>query len=76
MVPQNKGNSMTLLKRMTTALPTLLAVFALLAIAPSTGAQEATDASKVTLDRLYGSGDFFPDFPSRMRWLEDGSAYT
>ncbi len=76
MVPQNKGNSMTFVKRVTTGLPTLLAVFALVAIAPSSGAQEPTDASKVTLDRLFGSGDFFPEFPGRSRWLEDGSAYT
>jgi dipeptidyl-peptidase-4 len=39
-------------------------------------AQETTDASKVTIDRIYGSGDFFPDFAGRLRWLEDGSAYT
>ena len=76
MVPQNKGNPMTMLKRMTTGLPTFLAVFALLAIAPSSDAQEPTDASMVTLDRLFGSGDFFPEFPGRSRWLEDGSAYT
>jgi hypothetical protein len=61
---------------MTTGLMTAAAMAALVAVAPPLSAQETTDASKVTLDRLYGSGDFFPDFPGRSRWLEDGSAYT
>ncbi len=67
---------MRFLKRLTTGLPTLAAVFALVAIVPASTAQEATDPAKVTLDRLFGSGDFFPEFPGQSRWLEDGSAYT
>jgi dipeptidyl-peptidase-4 len=67
---------MRFLKHLTTGLPTLAAVFALLAIVPDSTAQEATDPGKVTLDRMFGSGDFFPEFPGRSRWLEDGSAYT
>jgi len=67
---------MRFLKHLTTGLPTLAAVFALVAIVPASTAQEATDPAKVTLDRLFGSGDFFPEFPGQSRWLEDGSAYT
>jgi len=63
-------------KHLTTGLPALAAVFALLALVPASAAQEPTDVSKVTLDRMFGSGDFFPEFPGRSRWLEDGSAYT
>lgn len=67
---------MRFLKHLTTGLPTLVAVFGLVAIVPASTAQEATDPGKVTLDRLFGSGDFFPEFPGQSRWLEDGSAYT
>ena len=67
---------MRLLNRVMTGLMTAAALVALAAIAPPLSAQEATNASKVTLDRLYGSGDFRPDFFGRSRWLEDGSAYT
>jgi len=59
-----------------TGLMTAAALVALVAIAPPLSAQEATNASKVTLDRLYGSADFRPEFFGRSRWLEDGSAYT
>jgi dipeptidyl-peptidase-4 len=67
---------MRLVNRVMTGLMTAAALVALAAIAPPLSAQEATNASKVTLDRLYGSGDFRPDFFGRSRWLEDGSAYT
>ncbi len=67
---------MRLVNRVMTGLMTAAALVALVAIAPPLSAQEATNASKVTLDRLYGSADFRPEFFGRSRWLEDGSAYT
>lgn len=63
---------MRLLKRWTTA--TALLIVGVLASPVS--AQETADASKVTLDRMFGSGDFFPEFFGQTRWLADGSAYT
>jgi dipeptidyl-peptidase-4 len=67
---------MRLVNRLTTGLMTAAALVALAAITPPLRAQETTNASEVTLDRLYGTRDFRPDFFGRSRWLEDGSAYT
>jgi dipeptidyl-peptidase-4 len=52
-----------------------LVAFAFLAIASPSAAQRAADPSTITLDRLT-SGEFYPRFVGRSRWLEDGSSYT
>jgi hypothetical protein len=50
-------------------------IYALVLAAPS-AAQQTTDASKITLNRLFDSRDFFPERFGSTRWLESGSAYT
>ncbi len=39
-------------------------------------AQEATDPSLLTLERIFDSNEFRPESVGRTRWLDDGSAYT
>ena len=43
-------------------LSALAAALIVLPVASAAVAQETTDRSQVTLDRLFGSGEFFPDF--------------
>jgi len=66
---------MRFLKR-TMRLSALAGTLVLLPAVSAAVAQETADRSQVTLDRLFGSGEFFPDFFGQSRWLEDGSAYT
>lgn len=42
----------------------------------SPSATHAQDADQVTLDRLFASGDFFPDRFGPARWIEDGRYTT
>jgi dipeptidyl-peptidase-4 len=50
-------------------------VVTLVAIAGPLAAQQ-TDSSLLTLDRIYSSGEFSPQFPGAFRWMPDGTAYT
>ena len=53
----------------------LVAVVILAAGAGSLNAQDR-DASLLTLDRIFNSREFLPDFFGPARWLSDGSGYT
>lgn len=44
------------------------AVFPLLA--------QVSDSTLLTVDRIFNSGEFAPQFSGRTRWLEDGTGYT
>jgi dipeptidyl-peptidase-4 len=37
---------------------------------------QQTDAALLTLDRIYKSDEFNPQFPGAFRWMPDGGAYT
>jgi dipeptidyl-peptidase 4 len=50
-------------------------VLALSLIAGPLPAQQA-DSSLLTLDRIYGSEEFSPQFPGATRWTADGTGYT
>ncbi len=39
-------------------------------------AEEITDPSLLTIERIYDSNDFEPEKFGPARWLEDGSGYT
>ena len=52
-----------------------LIAFLALGWAVPLGAQQ-NDASLLTLDRIYGSGEFSPQFPGAFRWMPDGNAST
>ncbi len=39
-------------------------------------AEETTDPSLLTIERIYDSNDFEPEKFGPTRWLEDGSGYT
>jgi dipeptidyl-peptidase-4 len=54
----------------------LAAILGLTAIMGSSGPATAQEADEVTLDRLFGSGDFFPDRFGPARWIEDGRYTT
>jgi len=49
------------------------AVLALFLLAPAALAQQASD---ITLERLYGSPEFFGQRAGQSRWLEDNNGYT
>ncbi len=53
----------------------LVAIVILAAGAGSLNAQDR-DASLLTLDRIFNSREFLPDFFGPARWLSDGSGYT
>jgi dipeptidyl-peptidase-4 len=63
------------IKRWKIDVTAIAGIYALVLAAPS-AAQQTTDASKITLDRLFDSRDFFPERFGSTRWLESGSAYT
>jgi dipeptidyl-peptidase-4 len=44
------------------------------AVSPATAQQ--SDSSLLTLDRIYNSPEFAPQFPGALRWMPDGNAYT
>ncbi len=49
----------------------------LLALLPARGLHgQATDPSLLTIERVYASGDFRPEFFGPARWLAGGAAYT
>ncbi len=49
----------------------------LLALLPARGLHgQATDPSLLTIERVYASGDFRPEFFGPARWLAGGGAYT
>ena len=52
----------------------LVLLLALAVVSPLTAQQ--SDASLLTLDRIYNSDEFNPQFPGALRWMPDGSAYT
>jgi dipeptidyl-peptidase-4 len=37
---------------------------------------QQTDSSLLTLDRIYNSDEFSPQFPGATRWMADGESYT
>lgn len=46
-------------------------------LAPIIGfSQDALDASLLTIDRIYQSGEFRQDYFGQARWIENGQAYT
>jgi len=45
-------------------------------LAPAEARSQEGDPSAVTLDRIYGSGDFGGDFFGQVRWLKGGTFYT
>ena len=53
----------------------IVGIYILVLAAPS-AAQQTTDASRITLDRLFDSRDFFSERFGPTRWLASGSAYT
>ena len=59
-------------------MPPLRALFgaAALAIATSLPLAAQTDSSRLTLDRIFASGEFTPDFLGPVRWLDGEAAYT
>jgi dipeptidyl-peptidase-4 len=48
----------------------------LLAVTTSPLSAQQTDSSLLTLERIYDSGEFNPQFPGALRWMPDGNAYT
>ncbi|MDA1028432.1 MAG: hypothetical protein O3B41_05185 [Bacteroidetes bacterium] len=53
----------------------LFLTFVCLLVASSAHAQKS-DASKLSLERLFSSSDFASEQFGPARWLEDGSGYT
>ena len=43
---------------------------------PTTLAAQSPDLSLLTLEGIFASGEFFPQFFGPARWLADGSGYT
>ncbi len=39
-------------------------------------AQESTDSTRLTIDRIFQSSDLYPEYFSQPQWVEDGQAYT
>lgn len=39
-------------------------------------AQENPDSSKLTIDKIFQSGEFYGEFFRQPRWIDDGKAYT
>lgn len=61
---------------MTTWRRVLLVWGLLLLVAVPTTAQQAMDPAVLSLDRIFGTGDFAGDRFGPARWLDDGSGYT
>lgn len=43
---------------------------------PALSFGQTPDASLLTIDRIFNSADFQPQFPGNVRWLKSGDAYT
>ena len=54
----------------------LLIILATILLTPPALAQEATDSSMLTLDRIYKNREFSMDYFSQARWIDEGQSYT
>ncbi|NNK49883.1 MAG: DPP IV N-terminal domain-containing protein, partial [Gemmatimonadetes bacterium] len=54
----------------------MIVLFVLSLVLAPVGAAQDPDPAAVTIDRIYGSGDFRGDFFGQARWLDDGVFYT
>lgn len=51
-------------------------VLLIAAVATAPARAQQSDSALLTLDRIYNSAEFAPQFPGALRWTPDGSAYT
>lgn len=51
-------------------------ILTLVTTIPSVSGQQVTDSSRLTIDRIFQSGELYGEFFRQPRWIDDGKAYT